>query len=43
MDARIVSFFPEMPPMVDSTETVTFRSWEPPLQGDADSSLDKQV
>jgi len=26
MDARIVSFFPEMPPMVDSTATVTFRS-----------------
>jgi hypothetical protein len=26
MDARIVSFFPEMPPMIDSAATVTFRS-----------------
>lgn len=43
MDARIAAFFPEMPPMVGFAATATFRSWGPPRQGDAYSSLDKQV
>ncbi len=43
MDARIAAFFPEMPPMVGYAATATFCSWGPPRQGDAYSSLDKQV
>ena len=43
MDARIKACFPEMPPMVGYASTATFRSASPPGEGDAYTSLDKQV
>src|SRR5512142_1753454 len=43
MDSRIVACFPEMPAIVGFAATATFRSSAPPRQGDADSSLDRQL
>jgi 4-hydroxy-4-methyl-2-oxoglutarate aldolase len=43
MDARIVAAFPEMPPIVGFAATATFRASAPPQEGDAYSSIDKQV
>ena len=43
MNAAIRACFPKLPPMVGYAATATFRSHQPPRQGDAYSGLDKQV
>jgi len=43
MDSRIKACFPEMDPMVGYASTATFRSAGPAREGDAYSSLDRQV
>jgi 4-hydroxy-4-methyl-2-oxoglutarate aldolase len=43
MDGRIVAAFPEMGPIAGFAATATFRSGEPPRQGDAYGDLGQQV
>ena len=43
MNGEIRACFPKLPPMVGYAATATFRSHQPPRQGDAYSGLDKQV
>ena len=43
MDHRIMSAYPEMPPMVGFAATAAFRSSAPPAGGDAYGSMDQQV
>ena len=43
MDQRIQACFPEMPPMVGFAATATFRSADPPREGDAYTGLDTQI
>src|SRR6202007_1305624 len=43
MDARIRACFPEMPPIVGYTSTVTMRTSSPKSSGDVYGSLDDQI
>lgn len=43
MDARIRCQFPSLPPMVGFAATASFRSDQPPPQGDAYGSMEKQI
>ncbi len=43
MDGRISACYPELPPMVGFAATATFRSSEPPRQGDAYAGAEAQI
>lgn len=43
MDGRIRACFPEMPPMVGYATTATFRSADPPRQGDVYAGIQQQI